>query len=306
MFGEEESESPRVPSPWESIIELSRSGTPVQGPPPSLTGELERRSYPSIPHPHSPSISPPSFTKSATIPTFIPSLPPENDYGSIEYKLRLLHPSPARFTRLVTQLKWRLLEGGGRALYELGVGDDGELVGLGRKDMEETIGVLSEMAGELGARVWVVRQIRLGNRVQGTRVARDISGPLIVETLDFGTEAASVLGDLHIYDVSKPKPVDLVKTRIRTSATVSSLFSHSPASPLYDSGGLLDGLGSGHDVSAGTKHYHKVRKERKEKGRKKYELNRQILGLGSNLTNADHTHAEDGTNGAKKDNQVGD
>ncbi|KAJ3839687.1 hypothetical protein F5878DRAFT_677463 [Lentinula raphanica] len=299
MFGEEESESPRVPSPWESIIELSRSGTPVQGPPPSLLGELERRSYPSIPHPHSPSISPPSFTKSATIPTFIPSLPPENDYGSIEYKLCLLHPSPARFTRLVTQLKWRLLEGGGRALYELGVGDDGELVGLGRKDMEETIGVLSEMAGELGARVWVVRQIRLGH-VEGTRtVARDIPGPLTVETLDFGTDAASVLGDLHIYDVSKPKPVDLVKARIRTGATVSSSFSHILASPLYDSGGLFDSLGSGLDVSAGAKHYHKVRKERKEKGRKKYELNRQILGLGSNLTNADHTHAEDGTNGAK-------
>ncbi|KAJ3746992.1 hypothetical protein EV360DRAFT_89892 [Lentinula raphanica] len=151
--------------------------------PSSLTGELERRSYPSIPHPHSSSISPPSFTKCAIIPTFITPLPPENDHGSIEYKLRLLLPFPARFTRLVTQLKWRLLEGGGRALYELGVGDDGELVCLDRKDMEETIGVLSQMAGELGARVWVLRQIRLGRvrqirlgRVEGMRtVARDIS-----------------------------------------------------------------------------------------------------------------------------------
>ena len=32
--------------------------------------------------------------------------------------------------RLVTQLKWRLLEGGGQAYYELGVADSGHLVRL--------------------------------------------------------------------------------------------------------------------------------------------------------------------------------
>ena len=40
---------------------------------------------------------------------------------------------PERFTRLVTQLKWRLLAGAGQALYEIGVSDSGQLVGLSRK-----------------------------------------------------------------------------------------------------------------------------------------------------------------------------
>lgn len=40
---------------------------------------------------------------------------------------------PERFTRLVTQLKWRLLAGSGQALYEIGVSDSGQLIGLSRK-----------------------------------------------------------------------------------------------------------------------------------------------------------------------------
>lgn len=49
----------------------------------------------------------------------------ENDEGNVEYKLKLLKPSAQRFEQLVTQLKFRLEEGGGEALYEIGVADDG-------------------------------------------------------------------------------------------------------------------------------------------------------------------------------------
>ena len=56
--------------------------------------------------------------------------------GNVEYKLRLLRPSPERFARLVTQLKWRLLAGSGQAYYELGVADSGALIGLSRADLE--------------------------------------------------------------------------------------------------------------------------------------------------------------------------
>ncbi|KAJ3802141.1 hypothetical protein GGU11DRAFT_766911 [Lentinula aff. detonsa] len=287
MFGEDESESPRVPSPWESIIELSRTSTPINGRIPSLLADEIEPWY-------NVRFTPPLSTfflqsnEKKTIPAFLPSLPPENDYGSIEYKLRLLHPSPARFTRLVTQLKWRLLEGGGRALYELGVGDDGELVGLGRKDMEETIGVLGEMASELGARVWVVRQIRLGRGAEGNRVIEgDVPGPLTLDTLENLSQdsetapAPSVLGNLHIYDVFQPSLVK-VRTRTRTGNTVSSSSSNSPTSSSNDS--VLAWL----DDKAGAKYYRKVRKERKEKGRKKYELNRQVLGS----TSTDHAHVD--------------
>lgn len=94
MFGESESESPRVPSPWDSLISTPPSPSPL---------------------------SRPQSTSSPLAAGAIPKLVPEADDGNVEYKLQLLSPSPARFARLVTQMKWRLLEGGGQAYYELGM-----------------------------------------------------------------------------------------------------------------------------------------------------------------------------------------
>ncbi|KAI6121195.1 hypothetical protein F5141DRAFT_1088535 [Pisolithus sp. B1] len=114
MFGESDSESPRVPSPWDNLTSSPPTGALVQ-----------------------------------TIPRLIP----EVEEGNVEYKLQLLAPSPARFARLVTQLKWRLLEGGGQAYYEIGVADSGALVGLPRPELEESLETLETMAGEIGASV---------------------------------------------------------------------------------------------------------------------------------------------------------
>lgn len=86
---------------------------------------------------------------------------PDLSQGNVEYKLKLLNPSPERFTRLVTQMKWRLLEGGGQAYYELGVADSGQLVGLPRKDLEQSLETLEMMAGEIGASVIVVKEIEV-------------------------------------------------------------------------------------------------------------------------------------------------
>lgn len=145
MFGEYESESPRVPSPWESLI--------------SNPWEPPKRSKSTISiDNHSTSISPQHLSPS---PLLLPRLVPENDTGNVEYKLQLLNPSPARFARLVTQLKWRLLEGGGQAYYELGVADSGELVGLPRVDLESSLDTLEMMAGEIGASVIVVKEIEV-------------------------------------------------------------------------------------------------------------------------------------------------
>ncbi|KAJ7629976.1 hypothetical protein DFH06DRAFT_703954 [Mycena polygramma] len=127
MFGEDDSESPRVPSPWDTII-----STP-------------------------PSPSPSPLVHIAAIPKLVP----EQDDGNVEYKLQLLSPSPARFARLVTQMKWRLLEGGGQAYYELGVADSGMLVGLPRAELEQSLETLDAMAGEIGASVIVVKEIEV-------------------------------------------------------------------------------------------------------------------------------------------------
>ncbi|KAJ9110114.1 hypothetical protein QFC19_001785 [Naganishia cerealis] len=83
--------------------------------------------------------------------------------GHIEYKLRLLPSGPERFERLTTQLKWRLQEGGGQAVYEIGVLDDGTLIGITNQDMDRSLETLELMAAELGATVMVLRAITLAN-----------------------------------------------------------------------------------------------------------------------------------------------
>ncbi|PPQ69343.1 hypothetical protein CVT24_001639 [Panaeolus cyanescens] len=138
MFGEAESESPRVPSPWDSFIESSSPPSP---------GPIQAQGSVRTPSPLSKEL--------------IPRLVPESDDGNVEYKLQLLNPSPARFARLVTQMKWRLLEGGGQAYYELGVADSGELIGLPRDELEQSLETLEMMAGEIGASVIVVKEIEV-------------------------------------------------------------------------------------------------------------------------------------------------
>lgn len=58
-------------------------------------------------------------------------------------------------------MKWRLLEGGGQAIYELGVADSGVLVGLSPSDLRASLKTLRAMAAEIGARVVIAKEIEV-------------------------------------------------------------------------------------------------------------------------------------------------
>ncbi|XP_001599526.2 GTP-binding protein 2 [Nasonia vitripennis] len=85
-------------------------------------------------------------------------LPPEPEQGNVEYKLKLINPSSQRFEHLVTQMKWRLQEGHGEAIYQIGVEDNGKLAGLSRDDMKASLKTLRDMAARLGATTNVLRE----------------------------------------------------------------------------------------------------------------------------------------------------
>lgn len=68
------------------------------------------------------------------------------EVGNVEYKLKLLNPTASRFEHLVTQMKWRLREGQGEAIYEIGVADSGMLTGLTESEMDDSIDTLRKMA----------------------------------------------------------------------------------------------------------------------------------------------------------------
>ncbi|TFY78540.1 hypothetical protein EWM64_g5471 [Hericium alpestre] len=149
MFGESDSESPRVPSPWDPYIS---SASPV--PPEKLSYSAEIGALPQLVAEHEEV----RFVSKSFHSNKAYSL---GCQGNVEYKLHLLNPSQARLARLTTQLKWRLLEGGGQAFYELGVSDSGALIGLTQDALQGTLETLQAMAADLGARVVIVKEIEL-------------------------------------------------------------------------------------------------------------------------------------------------
>ena len=170
MFGEDDSESPRVASPWDpflaspssrsvSSLELSSSlASCTPGPAPTFPRGIPKL----VPEAEQVMSAIVVIFKSLTFTVF-----DVGSQGNIEYKLKLINPTPARFARLVTQLKWRLLEGGGQACYELGVTDDGLLIGLPRGHLEQSLETLEMMAGEIGASVVVVKEIEVPRELAG-------------------------------------------------------------------------------------------------------------------------------------------
>ncbi|XP_012522961.1 LOW QUALITY PROTEIN: GTP-binding protein 2 [Monomorium pharaonis] len=85
-------------------------------------------------------------------------LPPEPEQGNVEYKLKLINPSSQRFEHLVTQMKWRLREGHGEAIYQIGVEDNGRLAGLTKEEMKTSLKTLKDMASRLGATIRILRE----------------------------------------------------------------------------------------------------------------------------------------------------
>lgn len=83
----------------------------------------------------------------------------ESPVGKTEYKLRLVQVPPDRLEEIATQLKFRIEEGLGEAVYEIGVTDEGEIVGLAEGDMEESLATLSRAAEKIGAKCTLLRKV---------------------------------------------------------------------------------------------------------------------------------------------------
>eukprot|EP01111_Echinosteliopsis_oligospora_P012342 TRINITY_DN4203_c0_g3_i2.p1 TRINITY_DN4203_c0_g3~~TRINITY_DN4203_c0_g3_i2.p1 ORF type:complete len:217 (+),score=63.47 TRINITY_DN4203_c0_g3_i2:136-786(+) len=85
-------------------------------------------------------------------------LSPEVEFGNIEYKWKLINPTQERLEHLVTQLKWRLGEGMGEAIYEVGVEDNGVPTGLKEEELQQSIATLQLMAQKLEADLTILRE----------------------------------------------------------------------------------------------------------------------------------------------------
>jgi len=86
---------------------------------------------------------------------------PEGDYGNCEYKLKLDNPTLNRVDHLTTQMRFRLNEGYGHAVYRIGVEDNGIVLGISHEEMLETLSVLFYMARNQNAKI-SVEKVRMG------------------------------------------------------------------------------------------------------------------------------------------------
>ena len=102
----------------------------------------------------------------------IPTQPPELEYGNTEYKIYLSPNYRKKFRKnqqlqklyfqnyiqnKSTQMLFRLLEGKGKALYLLGIEDNGTVRGMNPEEMKLSIENIKLMAQQIGAIIKIIR-----------------------------------------------------------------------------------------------------------------------------------------------------
>ncbi len=101
--------------------------------------------------------------------------PPEVEEGNREYKLKLNIMDKDRFNRFTSQMKFRLYEGNGKALYIIGISDDGHPTGITDEEMEISINEMRKVVNVLDAKI---NTIRYYNGINGSIMTVKISKEL--------------------------------------------------------------------------------------------------------------------------------
>ncbi len=96
------------------------------------------------------------------------TLVPEQDDGNIEYKRKLSDDSPERIERLATQMRYRCNEGGSECIYNLGVDDDGTIVGITQQEYNTTINCLKSAADKNKYSISILTYSPVNNGNSGT------------------------------------------------------------------------------------------------------------------------------------------
>lgn len=95
------------------------------------------------------------------------SITPENDMGNIEYKFKLIGLDEEKFNKRITQMRYRLNEGNGEALYYIGVMDDGTLVGLEEEEYQKSVETLKLIADSIDCNILLLNQTTTNNKIIG-------------------------------------------------------------------------------------------------------------------------------------------
>jgi elongation factor 1-alpha len=82
-----------------------------------------------------------------------PNQKPEKYYGNREYKRILLNNNNNNIQKKASQMLFRIMEGNGKALYILGIDDNGTIVGLNRKELSNSIKLIKLISSEINSKI---------------------------------------------------------------------------------------------------------------------------------------------------------
>lgn len=97
----------------------------------------------------------------------------EKEYGNIEYKRELLNLDEDKINKRMTQMKYRIYEGLGEALYFIGVADDGTLLGLNNEEYTESVNNLILIASKIECNVIKISESNKKNFYIGEFLIRE-------------------------------------------------------------------------------------------------------------------------------------
>ena len=86
----------------------------------------------------------------------IPRQPEENDYGNREYKRKLIYDQN-KFSKRCTQMLFRLHEGDGKAIYLIGIEDNGDISGLTIDDLNLSLNNIIKLANHIDVQIKKVK-----------------------------------------------------------------------------------------------------------------------------------------------------
>lgn len=88
-------------------------------------------------------------------------IPPENNKGCCEYKLKLIYSQyevkQKKKIKIASQMKYRLFQGNGKAIYILGVSDNGDIEGIEEEELEKSIEFIEEACISINALIYKKR-----------------------------------------------------------------------------------------------------------------------------------------------------
>ena len=90
----------------------------------------------------------------------------EQYYGNVEYKLRFESMDEDKIKKYATQMKFRLIEGKGEAIYLIGVEDNGQIIGLPHSDIDSSIDIIHKITKEIDSEVKQIIKINVENSMR--------------------------------------------------------------------------------------------------------------------------------------------